>query len=80
MTLPQKPADDFPPEDQDVTWGVEKNSGTAETSPLRHIIWVILTILIILSLIIPWIVPYFTLPRPIIDFDILANLVTVIQL
>ena len=50
-------------EQDPLPWGVDKDPAPREPSNLRRLVWVILSILIILSLVLPWILPYFA-PRP----------------
>lgn len=76
MTWPHKPAEDFSFEEAAANWGVERDPEEVPTSSLGRVIWIIITVLIILSLVIPWIAPLLVPNRPLVDPDILASVQT----
>lgn len=59
MSWPERP----PLGEPQPAWGVSKDPEPEPPSRWSRIAWIVLTILIILSLVIPWIAPYLT-PRP----------------
>jgi hypothetical protein len=51
-------------EEEPLIWGVDRDPPEpAGPSNAKRLIWIVLSILIILSLVLPWILPYFA-PRP----------------
>lgn len=61
MTFPFGPEPEG--EEEPVDWGVDRDPPERPASSSRQIIWLILSILIILSLVLPWILSFFA-PRP----------------
>lgn len=59
MTWPQHPVRQSLGNDGPSRWGVEGDPAVRPPSRARRILWIALSLLIVLSLTLPWLLPYF---------------------